>query len=592
MWRKEQIEHDVSFQLGTTTLLLDYPTTGSGSRTPGSRTRCFDFVNENFAIDDQQTSNLVSYVSQADQGVAPGAQVAVQLNQATWLANRSEVSEFLLPQAVQRNIDLAVFGSFTLGGVVQLRWSWQRATGLFRAEDPAVPAKNLDFFLGQARTGQGDMVFVGLPVGTGDVFGIDRDDDGLLNKQEAAFSCNPEKRDTDGDGFSDGYEVANGSNPALASSLPVDTTPPVVTNLRRTWITSKVARLFWDTNEQTTFRIQYSTGGDPPLAVGSKELRKVNTALLTMMKPSSGPGLKNVYSGSLTVFDERGNATTVPLPAGIETLDGIFAADAQGHVAAPFSTLLGTLAWTQITKNTAAGTLTAKARARVDRKYVVVGAQQAPNKVVVASVIKNDVRQSGFTSPLPTSFTIDSRPAALRRPELRALEPDRRRRHRRPRVHDRRPGHGRQDRAERRGRRRRRPRALQPAGAELQHQRQPALRALEPARHAARGALGRAGLLSRARVGSVRAHGPHDTTTPLVEFARKCARSGVVAIDDLVVLRARCPDGTEHAERGGWCTNRCGTAHGLLGSQSQERRTDTAQAVEELELSKAIGRMA
>lgn len=56
----------------------------------------------------------------------------------------------------------------------------------------------------------------------------DSDGDGLTNTFEAAQGTNPNLSDTDGDGFSDGQEFSYGTNPLLASSKPVLATKPAV----------------------------------------------------------------------------------------------------------------------------------------------------------------------------------------------------------------------------------------------------------------------------------------------------------------------------------------------------------------------------
>ncbi|MEO6184003.1 MAG: DUF1800 family protein, partial [Verrucomicrobiota bacterium] len=49
---------------------------------------------------------------------------------------------------------------------------------------------------------------------------LDADSDGLNNRDEFLAGTNPRNQDSDGDGVSDGVEVANSSNPLLASSKP------------------------------------------------------------------------------------------------------------------------------------------------------------------------------------------------------------------------------------------------------------------------------------------------------------------------------------------------------------------------------------
>ena len=54
--------------------------------------------------------------------------------------------------------------------------------------------------------------YPGLDPGVNDAAG-DLDNDGLTNLQEYQLSTNPTNRDTDGDGYNDGREVEQGSNP-------------------------------------------------------------------------------------------------------------------------------------------------------------------------------------------------------------------------------------------------------------------------------------------------------------------------------------------------------------------------------------------
>jgi len=60
----------------------------------------------------------------------------------------------------------------------------------------------------------------GLPVSDAGAL-ADTDGDGLPNWQEFQYLTNPNLPDTDGDGYNDGLEVARGSSPTLASSIPL-----------------------------------------------------------------------------------------------------------------------------------------------------------------------------------------------------------------------------------------------------------------------------------------------------------------------------------------------------------------------------------
>jgi YD repeat-containing protein len=62
----------------------------------------------------------------------------------------------------------------------------------------------------------------------------DGDGDGLTNGQEIAMGTDPFRADTDGDGFSDGVEVTAGSNPLDSHSTPLHYTYTVVSILNNT----------------------------------------------------------------------------------------------------------------------------------------------------------------------------------------------------------------------------------------------------------------------------------------------------------------------------------------------------------------------
>jgi hypothetical protein len=50
---------------------------------------------------------------------------------------------------------------------------------------------------------------------------LDGDQDDLINLDEFFYGTYPNDPDSDDDGFTDGYEIANGSNPLDANSIPV-----------------------------------------------------------------------------------------------------------------------------------------------------------------------------------------------------------------------------------------------------------------------------------------------------------------------------------------------------------------------------------
>jgi hypothetical protein len=411
LWRKEQGTVAVQLADGS---WLDYPTLGSGLGHAGASNSLFDFVGDLFDVDDQAASDIVAFVGQIDQGLAPLVHAAERLAAATQPAARDELDLFV-SQALARHIDIAVYGRIDLGaGERELAWSWNRADGLFHAEDSAVAARSPAFFIAQAQAGLADMVFVGLPVGMGRPFAVDLDDDGLANLDEARHGTAPSVADGDGDGFPDGYEVAMGSDPTLASSLPSDAVPPSITGLKLQWITARVAKLAWETDEPTRFRIDYGTSFGPGASVSGERAKSVHTAILSDLLPSTeATGTLFTYSGTLTAFDLAGNAAATPLPDGMTT----------GFFHGTSNVVLGELEVESAVALPGAS-LAVSVRSRVDAKTGGPPALPAPRHVVIATVHVNGVRSASFTSPNPTSFTVGGQPPALPGPFVLSLPSD------------------------------------------------------------------------------------------------------------------------------------------------------------------------
>ena len=119
---------------------------------------------------------------------------------------------------------------------------------------------------------------------------FDSDNDGLTDAQEKFYTTDPNKPDTDGDGFWDGQEIASGRNPIIADNLT-------------------------NTNTFSTADINLATTLD-------KEIYKAKENITLTAKLKSNKDINNVLIQSVGVrgksYDYFNQSKTVNLEAGVE----------------------------------------------------------------------------------------------------------------------------------------------------------------------------------------------------------------------------------------------------------------------------------
>ncbi len=324
LWRKEQ-KTRVTVKLQGQPA-EERPPLGAGPSHAGLANGVFEFnVDPGFTLSLEDREDVAFFMHQIDQGLAPAVHRAALVSQAT--LGTSSVPFYLVEQARQRNCDIAVFGTVDLGGgPQQLRWAWDRDSKLFQPEDAGLPARDLLFFFQQARNGTGANLLVGLPVGLGRRFGIDADNDQLLQRNELALGTDPRVPDTDHDGYLDGTEVARGSDPNDPADQPSSSRSPVITSVREMFHTARVAKLLVETDVPTHVQVSYgSNRGDTGSFEETDEWKTLWEVALLDLEPSNElAGIQRIYNGTITVTDEFGNQAQAPLPA-IETLPFIHA---------------------------------------------------------------------------------------------------------------------------------------------------------------------------------------------------------------------------------------------------------------------------
>lgn len=235
---------------------------GTGMLHNGSIPTNFDFMDEFFALTLCQKQAIDRFMRVFDTGLAPstGFQATVnQENAATFTAHLD-----LMVEADRGNCDLYVIGSFRLinqPGTFHYDGAYIPGTGTVKLQDSFFSDFPVNQIPLMAAAGVGEWTFVGTPIGTANRYGIDIDDDGLRDYDEAPAGCDPHNPDTDGDGLPDGYEVDNGLDPTVATALPTsDGTPPTM-QIRTVYTITNTAKFIVTTDELA--RVEVTVSGVP-----------------------------------------------------------------------------------------------------------------------------------------------------------------------------------------------------------------------------------------------------------------------------------------------------------------------------------------
>ncbi|HTF90467.1 MAG TPA: hypothetical protein VK843_18770 [Planctomycetota bacterium] len=291
LWRKEMSTG--MFTFGATT--HDAAFLGAGFDHVGGASNLFKF----HAIALSSRESITAFVHQADEGLGQAAHYAYLLNYAT--SNpptgvpipNDELRVFLLNQAAglvgaalpeKRNCDVVVFGKCTDASAVssQRRWYWDRYLAKFICDDPNFTTTGqvngrrglLDFFAMAAASGSVENnVFLGLPVGMGERFGVDYDLDGTLNAVDSV-SLDP---------------AVPGPASVTATFVSAPSQPPI----QVLWKNSRTARLRFDTNVPTRYKVWVwpddPSVSQPSTPTSSSDIYSRNHSILLTDLHSSTP---------------------------------------------------------------------------------------------------------------------------------------------------------------------------------------------------------------------------------------------------------------------------------------------------------------
>ncbi|MBM4015948.1 MAG: hypothetical protein FJ293_13420 [Planctomycetes bacterium] len=253
------------------------------------------------------------FVDQLDSGLAPATLFSEVLDGSTANTARARaIEEFLLVQADMGWCDAAARGLLDAGsGMVAVGLVWRRATatapGFFATDD--VSATPITYTFAQleqkAAAGQARLYFVGAPVGSGERLGVDRDRDGLFDRDELQAGTQPAVPDSDRDGLWDGYDL----QPTVkGAGAPVGAPSLVPGSVRLVHATSNAIKLTYETDQLSPTIVQFGisptaltwTAGDgfQPTGVGTPNHWRRFHSVVLGPQPLATPPLERLAAGT------------------------------------------------------------------------------------------------------------------------------------------------------------------------------------------------------------------------------------------------------------------------------------------------------
>ena len=176
-----------------------------------------------------ELSDLAAFLRAFDNGIAPSAAFQLTLHAGNADGAERAVLDELIAQAELGHCDVIAYRGpdFAAGGVRPRTEAYDPGTDAFESATGSAPTRTLDQLVADARGGT-PVTFLGVPLGQGRSMALDRDSDALRDLDEYAAGTDPEKPDSDGDGFPDGYELTWGMDPLTVNTSSPDTVAPAL----------------------------------------------------------------------------------------------------------------------------------------------------------------------------------------------------------------------------------------------------------------------------------------------------------------------------------------------------------------------------
>lgn len=287
---------------------------GSGLVHNGAIHDIHNFVDPtNFAVTTTQQDDLVSFLQEFDTGLAPSTGFVKTIT-ANNLVELAPTLLFATLEAQAGRASFAIYSALpgtTPGTFVPLEMFLNPANAAMTFPNSAVPPVSTNL-LGPLIAGGTPVTFVGFPGGMAWRASVDNDNDGILNFDEFNFGSNPSVYDTDGDGFSDGHEMANGLFPNVIETASPDNAAPFVVGgtggVVKVFGTSESLKLEFATNEPCI--VGSSFGGvlipqAVPAGRGLTEFQTNHQIVLVGLPPATAGAI------DIVMLDNAGNVGTL-----------------------------------------------------------------------------------------------------------------------------------------------------------------------------------------------------------------------------------------------------------------------------------------
>ncbi len=280
-----------------------YPVTGFGLFHEGNLDGIFEFVDFFFNGLGQPTiNNLSNYVREFDTGLAPATGYSELLDSDT--TGRNRIQSYLIAQANAGNCDLAAKGRLRINNVWQdvgLVWDPDPGAQHFLADSASVGGPFTFAALEiMAANDAAELLFFGVPVWSGERFGVDRDRDGVFDGDEAPLGLDETDPDSNDDGLWDICDPSPGTPgcSAAAGAPQVD-----VTSVKGWVVTANSFKITYETDGLTPTLVEFGpdtsygffTGDPDPLPARSNHWKRKHTAIL---RPQPGQGLSALDDGA------------------------------------------------------------------------------------------------------------------------------------------------------------------------------------------------------------------------------------------------------------------------------------------------------
>ena len=362
---------------------------GFGTSHKGDRLNLFHFNLRFFpTFTPAQVFDITALLHLADHGAAPSMSFMERLHAGSPSSAAQRVRNWLLAQTSKHWIGLVAFGTFPdrNGNPALIHWKYDPATRRFLPDDASLQdPQPYSAFKDFANHPELDNVFLGVPPGNEHRLGVDFDDDGLDTGQELVLGTNAWQPDTDGDGWSDGYETANGGDPLDENSVPNDTSAPQMLGaIDLDFVNATAAKLHFEADEPVTWTITLSSPGVPTLTENRETADRLHTAVVQRLAPStvgfgSPVDVFVQYTGTLVLTDLSGNSSApIPIPM-IQT-------ETQLHLGSPDNLIVGSMELTNELRTPSS--YSARADFRIDFREQAPPFLPADDRVIVAQLLK------------------------------------------------------------------------------------------------------------------------------------------------------------------------------------------------------------